>query len=252
MPQAAPALLARLAAARDDLARSERLAAMGMVAASVAHELRNPLSAIRMNVRVLADELADAGLDSESVQALAGQIERMDLFLDELVQLARPDAPAGEPDAEAQADLPEAVEAVASLLAGRLRHAGVELVRQIPADLPPARLAPRRVRQMLMNLLLNAIEVSQAGQSIRILARPEGEWILCEVLDRGPGLPSDKPLFEPFVSGRGGGAGLGLYVCRQILDSVGGRIEAADRPDGGACFRLHLPIADLAEDRSNP
>jgi two-component system sensor histidine kinase QseC len=105
---------------------------------------------------------------------------------------------------------------------------------------------------MLMNLLLNAIEVSRPGQSVRIRARAEGPWIVCQVLDRGPGLPPDKPLFEPFVSGRGGGAGLGLYVCRQILESVGGRIDATDRPDGGACFGLHLPIADLAAEPGNP
>jgi len=241
-------LLAELSDARAKLARSARLAALGQLSASVAHELRNPLSGIKMNARVLADELARASMSDPSLDLIVREIDRMDLYVSQLLSAAAGDdaditAPAG--DEGQRCDLGELIESVMPLVAPRCGQVGIEVV----TDLSPAdrcvRASARLVRQVVLNILLNAVDAMPAGGTIRIHSSSgPGQTVRMAVTDSGPGVGDDEGLdvFEPFVTTKSDGAGLGLYICRQIVTAQGGRI-GYDAGDDGTTFWFDLPRA---------
>jgi signal transduction histidine kinase len=244
-------LVGRLAAARQQLERSARLAALGQLAASVAHELRNPLSGIRMNARVLADELRSGGRADRSLDLIIREIERMDLYLQELLSLASA-SPIPEPGKAPAAEAPtqpvrldELADSVVALLAGRCEHAGVTVHTDYAADAPPALAEPARIRQVLLNLVLNALEAMPHGGTLRLGTRRAGaNAVRLEVADSGPGVHArpGADIFEPFVSSKPQGTGLGLYVCRRAVEGLGGRIGYQTTPQG-ATFWFELPAA---------
>ncbi len=242
-------LLARLAAARRQVERSARLATLGRLAAAVAHELRNPLSGVKMNARVLADELGENTPEAETVRLILGEIDRMDLFLRELLAAASPDdrpAPDSAPPAGAAADLRAVARSVLALLAQRCRHAGVDVEADLPEGLPPAAVEAERVRQVLLNLLHNALDAMPHGGRLTVrLAETETGGIRAEVADTGSGVDVGEGAdpFEPFLTTRPDGTGLGLYVCRRVVEGAGGSIGY--RSTGtGATFRFELPRAE--------
>jgi signal transduction histidine kinase len=243
-------LLGELRSAQEELARSERLAAIGKLSVSVAHELKNPLSGIQMNVRVLQDQLAERGAADESLTLILREIERMDLYLQELMALAggprrREDEAAGRAPDMRRLRFEEVADSVLPLLAGRCRHAGVSIEQDHAPDAPAFRADPTQVRQVIMNLLINAIEAMPAGGTVRLRSRAApGGMVRLSVADSGEGIrrDGDADIFDPFVTTKSEGAGLGLYVCRQIATRHGGRIgyESTDR---GATFWFELPAA---------
>jgi len=242
-------LLARLDETKSQLARSERLAALGKVAAGVAHELRNPLSGIKMNVRILKDELADRGVDDCGVNPILREIDRMDLYLQELMGIsgtARPDDP-GRADQEyfAEVHLPDLIDSALSLMSGRCKHAGVEVSREDEAAAPPVRADADQLRQVLVNLIVNALEAMPGGGKMTLsLEAVAGGMVRLSVRDTGPGvrIDDDSDIFEPFTSTKGNSAGLGLYISRQIITAHGGRIGYCNT-DRGAAFWFELPAA---------
>jgi signal transduction histidine kinase len=245
-------LLSRLAEARDRMARAERLATLGKVAASVAHELRNPLSGIRMNAQLLAGDLGEADEAGESLRRIIRETDRMDLYLGEMLGLGRPpDAAAeAEPAAETQREvlrLEEVAESVLVLVEGRCRHAGVDVRREWADDAPPVRAEEVRVRQVILNLLLNALDASGAGGTVTLATRQaEAGGVRFEVTDMGPGVhvPGCADPFEPFVTSKPDGIGLGLYVCRRNVEALGGRIGYKAAEAGGTTFWFELLAAE--------
>ena len=243
-------LLGRLADARRQLERSARLAALGQLAASVAHELRNPLSGIKMNARVLAEELSRSGAADRSLDVIVREIERMDLYLQELLSVAA--APDGAADAEAAPPattepvrLDELAESVVALLAGRCEHAGVTVSRAYVAAVPAVRAEAGRVRQVILNLMLNALDaMPHGGRVVLRTRRGDAAAVRFEVADTGGGVRVDDgaDVFEPFVTTKPAGTGLGLYVCRRTVEALGGRV-GYESSDGGSTFWFELPAA---------
>ncbi|MFW6133082.1 MAG: two-component system sensor histidine kinase NtrB [Planctomycetota bacterium] len=254
-------LMVRLARAQRRLRQAERLAALGRVAASVAHELRNPLSGIKMHVRVLDDELS-ADTDRRTLRTIGDEIDRLDLYVDELMDLA---AGQGGPAASAATEpvsLAEVSDSVLALMERRCRHAGVEVRRRYDPATRPASAQPVRVRQVLLNLVVNALEsmaggsgaaagsASQTGSgsggtlTVRVMPVEDGgarRRACVEVADTGRGLDqADGDPFEPFVTTKPGSAGLGLYLSRRIVERLGGRISYR-RLEAGTAFRVELP-----------
>ena len=240
-------LLGRLAGARRQLEHSARLAVLGRLAGAVAHELRNPLSGIKMNARVLADELAGRGDADRSVELIIREIDRMDLYLQELLSVAAsgassPGAAGGGRPAGAVA-LGEVADSVVELLDGRCRHAGVQVERRFEPDAPVVRAEATSVRQVVLNFMLNALDaMPHGGRIVLSIVRGADGAGRVEVADTGPGVhvAAGADIFEPFVTTKPQGTGLGLYVCRLAVEPFGGRVGYRSC-DAGAVFWLELP-----------
>lgn len=221
---------AELMAAR--VARSERLAGLGRVAAGLAHEIRNPLAALR-----LQGENALAGDGSRQPRAIADmlvQIERLDGLVSELLAMTQRVPPRAVPCS--LANLLGGVAAGHRDLAAR-RHVAIAVDGTGTASLDPA-----IVGRVLDNLLSNAIRHSPDGGTVRLRARRSSQLLVLEVEDDGTGVSADMAdrLFEPFATGRPDGTGLGLAIARELADAHGGRLELR-REASGTVFALALP-----------
>jgi signal transduction histidine kinase len=247
-------LLGRLEEARRKLARSARLATVGQLSASVAHELRNPLSGIKMNARVLADELARSGLADSSLDRIIREADRMELYLGELLSLASGEGPPPPHDLAAlpRVRLDTVGESVLGLLEHRCRHANVSVRRAWDDLASEVQADETQIRQVALNLALNALDAMPAGGVLTLSTRPGRDGtVRFSASDTGPGVqvPEGADLFEPFVTTKSGGVGLGLYVCRRNVERHGGRL-GYDSSDSGATFWFELPAAGPPDETS--
>ncbi len=228
-------------AARARLAQSEKLAALGQLAAAIAHEVRNPLAVIRSAAQDLGEAIpaADAAARRAST-FITAEIDRLNSVVNSLLAFARPLQM--QPGPVAVHDLFER-----ALLLARDEMAAkqVRVQRDEPPDLPPVTADADLISQVLLGLLANATEAVPAGGEVALQARAVDGAVEIDVADSGPGIPAElrERIFEPFFTTRPRGTGLGLAIARQIVEAHVGRIEVGDRPGGGACFTLRLPAA---------
>ncbi len=219
--------------AQQDLIQAERMAVLGRLAAGLAHEIRNPLSSIRMHVQILGRK---PGVEPATRDLLLAEIDRLDGVLTELLSWSRPGGLS-----VSDTDLgPLAVEAL-DLMMPQLSHRGIRVLREIaPAPLQADR---DRLRQVLRNLLANARDALGTGGTVTISTGIDGtDRVFLEVADDGPGVaPEVKDrLFEPFVTGRADGTGLGLAIVKRIVEEHGGTV-AAGSASPGTRLRVLLP-----------
>jgi signal transduction histidine kinase len=231
-----------------ELLRAERLASLGTLAASVAHEIRNPATALTF----LLDEVRELVAASPSLDAAerAELRERLDDAATGVAQITRLSADLGRlarpaDDVTDAVSLDEVVQCSVGLARARVQAAArLDLAL---GDPPPLRASAVRLGQVVLNLLFNAAQaLERAGRrgTVRVRTLRAGDEVRLEVEDDGPGLPADvrARLFEPFVASDRG-SGLGLYVCRQIVDAHGGTIEARENPAGsGTTVVVRLPL----------
>jgi len=244
--KSAAAVLARLKQTERDALRAEQLAWAGQMAAGIAHEVRNPLMAIKLLIQALADGRGGSRLRPRDVQVLEEEIIRLEQTTNAFLDFARPPRPDKKP-----VEVGPLVEQVVSRVRGRAGLQAVEVEVAAPRRPVVAEADPNQLQQVLYNLLFNALDAQPAGGRVRVAvgtddSDPEaGPALLLRVEDEGPGLPADvrDRLFEPFVSTKDAGMGLGLSICRRIAESHGGSIQAADRPGGGTVFTLRIPLA---------
>lgn len=227
-----------LRAAREEVVRSERLASVGRLAAGVAHEVGNPMTALMGFISILRDRLAQGKGPGDYLDRLAREAERIDRILRDLLGLARPPARDLQP-----VDLRIAAERARGLLESQPSWTGCALELRVPEDLPRARGDDHSVVQVLVNLLVNA---AKAGASrVEVEGRAESGNPVVEVLDDGRGLPPEAAtrLFEPFftTAAPGEGTGLGLALCHATMERFGGSISARQRNGGsGTAFTLQF------------
>ncbi len=214
---------------------SERLATLGTFTATIAHEVRNPLSAVRLTVQLLARRQPD----DPALALILEEMERLDLIVDELLAFSR--GMAVNPEST---DLRAVIAGVVALLRRQADHAGVTVA--IAGEPPPVHGDPNRLRQLAMNLLLNAIQAAQqGGGAVRIRVAADGFTID----DDGPGVPADQAphLFEAFRSSRAEGTGLGLHLARAIAEAHGATLTHEPLTPG-ARFRVQGLRTALAAD----
>ena len=226
-----------------EVLRAEQLAAVGQLAAGVAHELRNPLTSIKMLVQAGCEGFDDGGMTAEDLHVIDLEIRRMERCLQTFLDFARP------PKLECRrVNLARPVERTLTLIAGRARKQQVK-VSFTPPD-PPVFVEAdeEQLRQLLINLALNALDVMPRGGTLDVDVRgprpgEEKRQAEVRVLDSGPGISAEllPRLFQPFVSGKETGLGLGLVTSRRIAEGHRGTLYAKNRPEGGACFTLRLP-----------
>lgn len=236
-----------LKSAQSTLVRSERLASVGRLAAGLAHEIGNPISAILG----FEDLLLSGGLDPEEqrdfLERMKKETERINRVLRQLLDFARPAATPRAQEPEAPGSVAESVEDVSALLRPHKAFRDVELTLELEPDLPQVAFSRSQMVQVLLNLLLNAADATGAGGKVIVRALRTPSGVRVEVQDNGPGIRADikDKLFEPFVTTKdvGSGTGLGLAICRGLVEAAGGTITAGDAPERGALFAIELPRA---------
>ena len=232
------ALLESLHRAEARLVGSERLAAVGQVAAAVGHELRNPLSGIKMSAQLLGKKLADLGSpDDESVRVLLAEVARLEVIIDDLLTFAGPARLSCEPG-----DLHDVVREVLYFMNRQLTHASILVEDRLAPELPPVAHDPRRIRQVVLNLVLNATEAMPGGGTLTVESRAAGDSVTVAVEDTGRGVAAEdaEKIFDPFFTTKKGGSGLGLAVSRLIVEAHGGALRF-EPTSIGARFAFSLP-----------
>ena len=231
-----------------ELVRSERLAAVGKMAAMITHEVRNPLSSIALNTELLGDELD--GLDPERsaearalCRAITDEVDRLTAITEEYLAFARLPKPRLAPES-----INQVVEALATFVREDLAGRQVTVELALADALPRAMIDEAQIRQSLLNLVRNAAEAlaGQGGGTIRIATRGGAPGrVEIEVADDGPGIPEEARgrLFDPFYSTKEGGTGLGLALTHQIVRDHGGEIRVESEPGSGARFVVAVPVA---------
>jgi len=225
---------------RQHAERSGHFAAIGQFAAGLAHELRNPLTSIKLLVQ--SAEERQSGLAGRDLEVLVEEIGRLENLLQSFIDYARP------PNLHPQTcDVGELIRQTVDLARRRGEQHGVLIACELPPSDVLLQADGQKLRQLLLNLLLNAIDAQPEGGRVAVhlfvLDDPAEPQVLIEVADEGPGLPQElgEQIFDPFVSTKETGLGLGLSVSRRIAESHGGTLQAESRPAGGAVFRVALP-----------
>jgi len=225
----------------------DRLAYVGGLAAGLAHEIRNPLNVLSMNLQMLEEEITAKGGGEETrvyLSALQGEIRRLSTLVNNFLSYARPNRPRFE-----GRDLNGILKEICLLLRPEFEARQLSLREDLSPYLPPVDLDEAQFRQAVLNILQNAGQVSPPGGRVTVESRvgPHGEAIVA-VQDEGPGIkPEDRErIFEVFVSNRRGGTGLGLPIAARILQAHGGGIEVESTPGKGARFILTLPRRQAA------
>jgi signal transduction histidine kinase len=234
--------------ARGRLVQSERLAAIGRLAAQITHEIRNPLSSIGLNIELLGDDVEHLPAHRQAevraiLDAVLAEVRRLAEITEGYLRFARLPAPQ-----KTEADVGDLCAGLVAFTQGDAANRGVHVELHVEPDLPAVAVDADRLRQALLNLLRNGLEAAGKGGTVRISARrhPEGDdGVDLVIEDNGPGVPqsSREKIFSPFFTTKKEGTGLGLVVAREIAREHGGDLSVVDGALGGAAFVVRLPAA---------
>ncbi len=220
-----------------ELRHEDRLRALGRLATGLAHEIRNPLNSIRLTVQLMEHRLDTGRLRHEDLQTVQGEVDRLSILLDDLLDLQRTRQPAP----QFQPVLP-VVRHCVGLVERQAEMNGTRVNMDVPRREIFAFFDAQQLTQTVMNLLLNAVEASKAGGVVNVSIAEESGAVRVEVEDDGPGLDAEQQehLFEPFYTTKPSGTGLGLAVSRELMRSQGGDL-IYDASTEGSRFVVHLP-----------
>jgi signal transduction histidine kinase len=259
------AMVDRLQAAREEielyhrerLTRAERLAALGELAASLAHEIKNPLAGIAGAIGVMADELPASDPRREIMLEILDQVQRLNKTVQDLLTFARPARPALVP-----CDVHQILDRVLLLLAEDPSAKAVRVARAYRPGLPRVTADPKQLGQVFLNLLLNAVQAMPKGGQVTLTTRllkaegageslPADAAVEVSVADTGRGIPPGQlgEVFTPFFTTKSRGTGLGLAICRRIIEDHGGTIRVESTLGEGTTFRVQLPLRGAGPDR---
>jgi len=224
-------------ALQAEIVRTQRLAALGEMAATVAHEVKNPLAAISGPLQILADDLPPGDPHKELMKEVLGQVRRLDGTVQGLLAFARPTAPRKQPIA-----LREFIDRIARVSGEHKLGPGIRIRQEGPADLVVSA-DPALLEQVVWNLFLNAAEAMKGTGEIVVTTAAAGGMVDLGVADSGPGILPDllQKLFRPFVTTKTTGTGLGLSLCRKIIEAHRGTIDISSTPGRGTTVHVRLP-----------
>ncbi len=235
--------------AQEEARRAERLAALGQLSAGLAHEIRNPLGVIKGSAEILNQKLGSADpMAKELAGYIYTEVNRVSALVSRFLDFARP----SQLDLAAS-DLTRVVERCLKTVAEQKACARVKVLRDFAPDLPRVMLDQDLCDQVFTNLLLNACEsMGDKGGELKVRIRRvtgEEDGVVVEVEDSGPGVPKElkEQIFNPFVTTKKAGVGLGLAIVSKIVDAHGGSVKLISEPGHGACFRVTFPVADATQ-----
>ena len=222
---------------RTQMLRAEHLATLGELAAGLAHEIRNPLAGIAGVIEIVGRDLPPESPARAVFGDVKEEVQHINRIVTDLLEIARPKAPD-----KRTADLISTVEHAALFAREQAGHRKIELtVRRRP--LPNVEHDPGQIHQVVLNLVLNAIQATDPGGSVAIEFEEDDESVMVEVSDTGRGIPPEilSNIFRPFFTTKGEGTGLGLSLAKRIVEDHAGRIEVSSRLGQGSRFSIILP-----------
>ncbi|MBK9166813.1 MAG: sensor histidine kinase [Bryobacterales bacterium] len=228
----------------ERLTQAERLSAVGQLAAGLAHEIRNPLASIAGAAGILQRGHAPVEDQHDCLEIIDKESQRLNKLLSSFLDFARPRTPRFQ-----RTDVHAVLDSVAVLASHTAGAGGVEFRRVIPGDLPDIECDPEQLKQVLLNLFINAVQASPRGGTIEVRAALLRDRVRITVRDQGSGIPPElrSRIFDPFYTTKESGNGLGLAVAAKIVEQHGGLLVAEGGPGSGAILRLDLPL-----DRTRP
>ena len=227
-----------------DMLRAEHLATVAQVATGAAHELRNPLTSIKLLVQRNREELEERGVPNDDLEVVEHEIRRMERSLGAFLEFARPRKPE-----RRQFGLSGLIEQTLTLVHGKAQQQHIKLRFHTQAEETKVEADRDQIQQLVLNLILNAIDATPRGGRIDVeLREADSGEIELRVIDSGAGIEPEvlERLFEPFVTTKETGVGLGLVVSRQLAENHDGSLTGYKRPERGACFSLRLPQATVS------
>jgi two-component system NtrC family sensor kinase len=239
------------AALLESVAQDRKMATIGRLAATVAHEINNPLAVIDAQIGVVSDRLAGesdplAREISDRAKKIQAQVERGRKVTHRLLGFSRRVGPDLEP-----VDVQGALEEAVGFVEKEAEAAGTRFVRNYQLDVPLIRTSLAQIQQVFLNLINNAVDAMGGQGEVVLTIRRAGEGVVVTIADDGPGIAEERmrDIFEPFFSTKGGNhAGLGLAICRETMQALGGEIDVASKPGEGTTFTLTFPAAAPADE----
>ena len=223
------------------LQQSDRLKALGTLAAGIAHEIRNPLATINFNAQMLHRELSLDGAQEQMLSDLLLEIKKIDRIVQQVLNFAKPREPQFLSN-----QLNDVVRYCHDLARVHMRQGSIDVVLELAEGLPPLIMDFNQISQVIMNLVINAIEAMPDGGKLllRTSRQDEPPGLRLQVSDTGIGIiPEDEDrIFDPFFTRKSDGTGLGLSICRQILEQHGAHMEVSSSPGGGTTFHVIFPL----------
>lgn len=228
--------LVELETSRQELARAERLRAVGQMATVLAHEVRNPLAAIGGALQILKRRFTPEERETQIIAAMSQRLGDLASLVDELLVFARP-----RPPVRSRLDVAALLEDVAGIVRTSRGCEAVEV--EVDAKGVFVQADRGQLQRTVLNLAQNGAQAMEGGGLLRLVGRAGEAGCTIEVIDQGPGIPEDvRPrLFEPFFTTRSAGTGLGLALARQVAEAHGGSLDFVCPPEGGTVFTLTLP-----------
>jgi len=225
------------------LFRAEKLAVAGQLAAGAAHEMRNPLTAIRGFIQLLQYQISNPA-HNEYLNIIIREIDRINTILNQFLILARPGA-----TQMVSTDLTELVDEIETLVNSEALLRNISITKKVDAGLPEVTLNREQIKQVMLNLIKNAIEAMPEGGllDIRVCHSVPAETIKVVIADTGVGMNADlrARIFEPFITNKKDGTGLGLFVSRSIIEGLRGHIQLESEPGRGTVVTVELPVSSL-------
>jgi len=232
------------------LRRADKLAALGTLAAGVAHEVKNPLHALSLNLHLLTQELEAPRPSREEIATYVGvlraEIDRIHRIVENFLRFARPSIPEVKP-----LDLNALVERVLSVVAFEAADRGVTVATEFDPRLESVPGDEGQLAQVVLNLVINALQAMPAGGALTVGTRRQERWAELTVRDTGEGIPAElvPQIFDPYFTTRPAGVGLGLAIAHRIVEGHNGTIEVESRAGEGTLMLVRLPLGPVAEAR---
>ncbi len=220
------------------LREAESLSAMGRSLAGVAHDMKTPLIAIGGFTRLVRGHMEENSADREKLDIVIAETRRMENMVSDMLHFARPLELRLSPG-----DINRVVREILTVLQTTAQERGVKVISRLSPDLPSVSVDEMRMKQVIINLVMNAVQASPEGATVTVCSYHKGANAIMEVADQGNGIPQEKreEIFFPFISTKTQGTGLGLSIVKKIVDAHGGEVKILDNPEKGIIFRVLLP-----------
>ena len=225
----------------EHVKRAARMSALGHLSAGLAHEIRNPLASIEGAAAIVEQAPENEQQRKEFLGIIQEESRRLNRLVTHFLDFARPRPPELRPT-----DIGELLESVIKLVSQTAARTNIQFETQVRADLSPLRCDPEQLRQVVLNLILNAVQAMPEGGRVTVGAQQERGYLQIRVRDEGPGIAAEEvdSIYDPFFTTKEAGSGLGLPVAYQMVEQHGGELVLEENTGAGTCFLISLPTND--------